>query len=175
LNGKIDNWKKISTNSTLQNIQIVFDNANSSTLRFIKDSIIHSNKLPTNIFATNTNEQVIEYVNKNENAIGIIGVNWCKDIEATDPLAFTSKVKVVGVNPIKKVEVDYPQPLQSYIYSGFYPLTRNIFSISREAHAGLGTGFVSFLASDKGQRIILKRGLVPSTMPIRIVHLKNNL
>jgi phosphate transport system substrate-binding protein len=175
LKGNIDSWKGVSSNSSLKNIQIVFDNANSSTLRLIKDSILHTNQLPKNIFATKTNEEVIDYVNKNENAIGIIGVNWCKDIEAKDPLAFTSKVKIVGIDPIKKVEVDFPQPLQSYIYSGFYPLTRTIYSISREAHAGLGTGFVSFLASDKGQRIILKRGLVPSTMPIRIVHLKNNI
>lgn len=175
LKGNFKEWKQISSTSRLQNIQIVFDNANSSTLRYIKDSIIHSNQLPENIFATKTNEEVIDYVTKNENAIGIIGVNWCKDIEATDPLAFTSKVKIVGIDPIKKVEIDFPQPLQSYIYSGFYPLTRTIYSVSREAHAGLGTGFVSFLASDKGQRIILKRGLVPSTMPIRIVHLKNNI
>ncbi|MEN9522518.1 MAG: hypothetical protein RL065_895 [Bacteroidota bacterium] len=175
LNGSIETWKGVNANSTLQNIQIVFDNANSSTLRYIKDSIIHGNTLPKNIFATKTNEEVIDYVNKNENAIGIIGVNWCKDIEAQDPLAFTNKIKVVGIEPNKKVEVDFPQPLQSYIYSGFYPLTRTIYSVSREAHAGLGTGFVSFLASDKGQRIILKRGLVPSTMPIRIVHLKNNI
>jgi phosphate transport system substrate-binding protein len=175
LTGKISAWKNISSNSALSNIQIVFDNPTSSTLRYIKDSIIRGNELPKNIFATKTNEEVIDYVNKNENAIGIIGVNWCKDIEAKDPLGFTNKVKVVGINPIKRVEVDYPQPLQSYIYSGFYPLTRHIYSVSREARAGLGTGFVSFLASDKGQRIISKRGLVPSTMPIRIIHLKNKI
>ncbi|MEY2829970.1 MAG: hypothetical protein RIQ33_1828 [Bacteroidota bacterium] len=172
ITGKISDWKSISTTSKLHAIQIVFDNANSSTLRYISDSMLKGSALPKNIFATKTNEEVIDYVNKNENAIGIIGVNWCKEMEATDPLAFTSKVKVLGINPLKKVEVDFPQPMQSYIYSGFYPFTRKIYTISREAHAGLGTGFVSFLASDRGQRILLKRGLVPATMPIRIVHLK---
>jgi phosphate transport system substrate-binding protein len=42
----------------------------------------------------------------------------------------------------------------------------------RESFSGLGSGFVSFVAGEKGQRIILKSGLVPATMPIRIIQTK---
>jgi phosphate transport system substrate-binding protein len=44
---------------------------------------------------------------------------------------------------------------------------------SRESFTGLGSGFVSFVSGEKGQRIILKSGLVPATMPIRIIQVKN--
>jgi phosphate transport system substrate-binding protein len=55
-----------------------------------------------------------------------------------------------------------------------YPLTRDVVIISREIGTGLGTGFISFAASDKGQRIVLKSGLVPVTMPVRIVNINRN-
>jgi phosphate transport system substrate-binding protein len=32
---------------------------------------------------------------------------------------------------------------------------------------------MAFVASDKGQRIVLKSGLVPATMPIRIVEINH--
>jgi phosphate transport system substrate-binding protein len=41
--------------------------------------------------------------------------------------------------------------------------------ISREGRAGLGTGFVSFVAGDAGQRIIRMAGLLPATMPVRLI------
>ena len=34
-------------------------------------------------------------------------------------------------------------------------------------------GFASFLTSDRGQRIILKSGLVPATQPVRVVNVKD--
>ena len=174
LKGEINVWKMVSSTSNLNKIQIVFDNAKSSTLRFIKDSIIKNTALPENIFAAKTNEEVIDYVSKNENAIGFVGSNWCKDLNDSIGLLFTKRVKVAGIDPPKKVDVDFPQPLQSYIALKYYPLSRQIFTISREPRVGLGTGFVNFLASDIGQRIILKGGLLPQTMPMRIVSVKKS-
>ncbi len=174
LSGKINTWKGISANSKLSGIQLVFDNATSSTMRYMKDSLLHATTLPANVFAAQTNQEVIQYVIKNENAIGIIGVNWCKEVADSNTLNFSSKIRVAGIEGEVKQEVDFPQPYQAYISQGWYPLSRTIYTISREARAGLGTGFVSFLASDRGQRIILKSGLVPATMPIRILSYNKN-
>ena len=67
----------------------------------------------------------------------------------------------------------YYQPYQAYLAGNEYPLLRDVVMISREARSGLATGFMAFVASDKGQRIVLKSGLVPATMPIRIVEVNN--
>jgi phosphate transport system substrate-binding protein len=66
------------------------------------------------------------------------------------------------------------KPFQGYIADGSYPLIRDVFVICRESTAGLGSGFASFVAGDVGQRIILKSGLVPATMPLRLVHVKKD-
>lgn len=175
LTGKISNWKQLNPDSKLRDIAIVFDNNNSSTARFVRDTVMAGQPLPANASASNSHPALIDYVAKNENAIGIIGVNWISDRDDTTSLNFLNQVKVVGLsaedNPV--TTDSYFQPYQAYIAQGEYPLRRYWYIISTEGRSGLGTGFASYVASDKGQRIILKSGLVPATMPVRIVGFNN--
>ena len=66
-------------------------------------------------------------------------------------------------------------PFQAYINDGRYPLTRSVWMINSDPHLGLAAGFLSFVSSVRGQRIILKTGIMPSTMPVRVVKLKDDL
>lgn len=172
--GKTNTWKKLNPDSKLSNLTIVFDNNNSSTSRYILDSVNLKQPLPANTFAAKSNPALVEYVANNPDAIGVLGVNWISDFDDSTAIGFLRKVKVVAVsakrNPASKDE--YFQPFQGYLAQGSYPLRRNLYVISREARAGLGTGFASFVAADKGQRIFLKSGLVPATMPVRLVSIK---
>lgn len=63
----------------------------------------------------------------------------------------------------------YFQPFQAHVAQGYYPLPRKITILSREARKGLGSGFIAFFASQPGQRIVLKAGLVPENMPMRVI------
>jgi phosphate transport system substrate-binding protein len=62
-----------------------------------------------------------------------------------------------------------PQQLAEYPDLQNYPLRRNLYIINREARAGLGTGFASFVAGKNGQLIFQKSGLLPAQMQARIV------
>ncbi|WP_242929476.1 PstS family phosphate ABC transporter substrate-binding protein [Pontibacter vulgaris] len=172
--GKVNNWNKLNSKNPLQNVTIVFDNNSSSTARFVKDSLLNKVPLPANTFAANSNKALIDYVAKNNNAIGVIGVNWISDQDDSTAVGFLKKVKVVGISsdPAPLTTESYYQPYQAYIAQAVYPLRRNLYIINTEGRAGLGTGFVAFVAGDQGQRIILKSGLVPATMPVRIVGLR---
>lgn len=169
--GKVTNWNELDPKAAKGPITIVFDNSNSSTSRYIVDSINHNQPLPANVYASKSNSNLVDYVSQNPNAIGVIGVNWISDKDDSTATSFLNKVNVVGVstksNPTS-VD-DYVQPYQAYLFDGTYPLRREVFIVSKEARAGLGTGFASFVTGDKGQRIILKSGLVPASMPVRIV------
>lgn len=169
MSGKITHWKQLNPKSTLDSITIVFDNPNSSTARYVQEKFNHNKPLPKHFFAVNTNEQVMEYIEKNKNAIGVIGVNWISDIDDTQIQKFRKKFHVVGI--IDKDNVAY-QPYQSYIADKHYPYTRDIYFICSEPYRGLGTGLGAFIASHRGQKIIQKAGLVPATMPARIVEIK---
>ncbi|QMU27001.1 PstS family phosphate ABC transporter substrate-binding protein [Adhaeribacter radiodurans] len=172
--GKVTSWRQLNPSSKLSDITIVFDNAGSSTARYITDSVINKQPLPKKIFAAKTNKALVDYVAQNPNALGVIGVNWISDFDDSTSIGFLRKIKVAAVsnNPDKEVTEAFVQPFQGYLAQKSYPLRRNVYIVSREARAGLGTGFASFVAGDKGQRIILKSGLVPASVPVRIISIK---
>jgi phosphate transport system substrate-binding protein len=166
LQGKITTWDQLGKKSK-SGIEIVFDNPNSGMIRHLKDSVAKVDKLPANAYAANSNEAVVDYVSKNENALGFIGLEWISDKDDSVTNSFLDRVQVAAVAVSK--DSTYYQPYQAYLAMKKYPLPRKITVIIREARSGLGNGFLAFFASEPGQRIVLKSGLLPATMPIRIV------
>jgi len=153
-----------------KNVKVVFDNNNSSTINFLKEKT-GVKKLSANCYALTSNSDVINYISKEKNSIGVIGVNWISDRDDTTNLSFLKSVKVMEISTSDNSE--YYKPYQAYIARKVYPLWREVYIISKEAYTGLGTGLTAFIASERGQRIVLKFGLVPATMPVRLVELIN--
>jgi len=173
LMGQVTNWNEIYPKSKLGKFQVVFDNKNSSTIRYAIDSICNGKPLSKNLFAQNTNTEVIKFVSKTPNSIGIIGVNWLGNEKDTTNLSFKPEIRVMAVTGDATATVaNSYKPFQAYLFYGYYPLTRNIYVIVNDPRGSLPSGLTSFLTSERGQRIILKSGLVPATQPVRIVHVK---
>ncbi len=173
LTGEKSNWKDIFPTSKLGKFQVVFDNQNSSTVRYAIDSICEGQPLSNKLNAQKTNLEVIDFVSKTPNAIGIIGVNWLGNQKDTTNLSFKNVVRVMAVSGEAQATVENSyKPFQAYLFYGYYPLTRSVFVILNDPRSSLPSGLTKFLTSDRGQRIILKSGLVPSTQPVRIVHIK---
>lgn len=185
--GKTNNWKlldsSIPARTTVQSggkdkspqdtsITIVFDNEKSCNVRLVKEKLLNGGSFPANCFALKTNPEVIDYVSKNKNTIGIIGVNWISDKEDSAIIGFLDKINVLGVSS-EENPGEFFQPYQAYIYNGEYPFCRNMHIINGEGRSGLGTGFAAFIAGEKGQLIILKAGMVPATQPVRMVTITN--
>lgn len=172
--GEISDWNQVNPSSKSGKVKVVFDNPNSSIVRFIVDSITKTGNLGNQLSAMSYNLDVVDFISKNPNAIGLIGVSWISDSRDLKSLSFLKKVKVAGISAseVATAENSY-QPFQAYIATGKYPLTRFVYMILSEPRAGLGTGFTSFVASDKGQRIILKTGVLPYTQPVRMVKIKD--
>ena len=174
LTGEVKNWKEVNPDSRLKGIQVVFDNKNSSTVRFAVDSICKGVPLSSQLKALKTNREVIDYVARTPDAIGIIGVNWLSDRNDSTGLSFSKEVRLMSVSAADKAMPDNSyKPYQAYLYYGDYPLARSIYALLNDPRSALPWGFASFLASDRGQRIILKSGLVPATQPVRVVNVKD--
>lgn len=166
LQGKIDNWSQLGSKKKA-GIEIVFDHPNSGLIRHLKDSVAKVETLPENTFAVQSSEAVIDYVSQNENALGLIGLEWISDKEDSASNSFLKRIRVMSVAG----DSAHFKPYQAYLALKYYPVARRITMLSREARKGLGTGFMAFVASERGQRIVLKAGLVPVTMPLRIVEI----
>ncbi|MDZ4668077.1 MAG: substrate-binding domain-containing protein [bacterium] len=173
MSGELHNWNQINPNNNFGEIQIVFDNPTSGAIRLLQDSVLKGLPLGKNCFALKGNEAVLEYVEKNKNAIGIIGVSWISDTDDLNARQFLDNIKVAEVEPIlMRVAGINNKPMQGNIALKQYPYYRLIKVVSREMREGLGTGFASFMESEPGQKIILKGGLVPYRSSIRTINLK---
>jgi phosphate transport system substrate-binding protein len=173
MTGKITDWNQINSKSKLGAINIVFDNTNSGNFRYFREKFEMPQMLGKNFFAVNNNPEVIDYVSKSPGAMGIVSVNWISDKDDSLSFSLLSKIKVAAISLPHLDQSTFYLPVQGSIYDKTYPFVREVNMNSRESFTGLGSGFVSFVSGEKGQRIILKSGLVPATMPIRIIQVKN--
>ena len=156
-------------NKSSENV-FVFDNINSSlSQNFMKMAGI--TEFGKNVYFAKDTKEVIEYTNKNNKAIGIVGINWL--LQPDDEInKLKSNLKSLKV--LNKEEKQYFSPTQSTIADGTYPLTRDLYIIEAQGKTGLGKGFSNFAASDIGQRIVLKSGLFPHKQPTREIIIKEN-
>lgn len=164
-------WTQINKRTQLKNITIVFDNKGSANTGYMKDTLLGGKDFSKNAFAVTSNPEVIEYVSKNKNAIGVLSVNWISDRDDSLTSGILKKIKVIAI--AKDSLSKAVKPYQAYIKTRDYPFTRNVYMINRQTRAGLGMGFVAFVAGDKGQLMILKSGLIPAIAPVRLVEIKN--
>jgi phosphate transport system substrate-binding protein len=171
--GRIKKWKEINPKSKLGGISVIFDNTKSGNIRYFKERFDIKDTLGSNFFAVKSNQEVIDYVSRNPDALGIVSTNWISDKDDSLSMSLTKKVKRVAVSQEFINDGSYYRPDQGFIYDRSYPFVREVYMISRETFTGLGTGFIQWVTGEQGQRIVLKSGLVPATMPIRLVQIKH--
>lgn len=173
--GKTSKWSQINPQSKLSDIKVVFDNAGSNNVKTIMNKFGITVSLPSYCYSVTKNSEVVNFVENNPEALGIISVNWISDPRDSISHSFLSKIKVVSLTSEYDSEgSDFYSPHPAYIANKMYPFIREVYTINRETFSGLGTGLTSFVAGDSGQRIILKMGMLPTAMPVRVVEVKKN-
>lgn len=183
LTGKLTNWNEVEPNK-MGEIKIVFDDEKSSTVQYMRDSLMNGQPFGKNIYAQNSIEGVFEAVKKNKNAIGVIGVSWItsdmrnSDMSTEQMVAELNENKGVNVaefdSSVKVLKVmgntrEAYKPYQQYIYDGRYPLFRQMYMIIASVGGTLEHGFFSFVTSFNGQKLIMKTGVMPAVMHPQIV------
>ena len=170
--GKAVSWDDLDPKSKLGKIRIIFDNTKSGNIRYFKELFEITEALPQNFYAVNTNPEVIDFVSGNPDALGIVSVNWISDKSDSLSRSFIKKVNVLAISRPFIDDGSYYRPDQGWIYDRSYPFIREVYLITRETFKGLGAGFIQWATAEQGQRIVLKAGLVPATMPIRMVQIR---
>jgi phosphate transport system substrate-binding protein len=169
--GKIHDWKDINAKSKLGSISVIFDSNKSGNIRYFKELFEINDSLGKNFYAVNSNAEVIDFVSRNPDAMGIISANWISDKDDPVSRSFIKKVNVLAISQQFINDGSYYRPAQGSIANKSYPFVREVYLISRESHRGLGSGFIQWVTSQQGQTIVLKSGLVPATMPVRLVQI----
>lgn len=178
LSGQAKTWGDIVPGSKRGDILVVFDNKKSSTVHFCVDSLLDGKPINSpNIVAANTSKEVIDFVEKTPNAIGIIGSNWLNDKRDSTNTTFKKNITVMSVSKFDTATyMNSWKPYQAYLLDGRYPLVRTIYALLNDPIHGLPWGFAHFIEQPKGQLIIFKSGLLPmrGDITVRSVHVNDD-
>lgn len=185
LSGEVTRWDQVEP-SKLGEIRVIFDHQGSSTVKYMRDSVLDGRPFGPNVSAVKSNPEVFKAVAENRNAIGIIGVSWvtadmsgressveemARSSEASDTtvMDFNSDVKVLKVRG--NDEVTAYKPYQAYIFDGSYPLHRSVWMVCTSP-GGTSHRFYSFVTGFQGQKIIQMTGILPATVRPRMVNVE---
>ena len=137
----------------------------TSTVRFLKDSLLKGSDFGANVVAADNSEKVIEVVSNNPGMIGFVGLSWVGDNYDPKQEAYRKKLRMALIECVACDEKDvYVKPTQASITYGQYPLARPLYYVLKENAAGLGTGFMNFMSLERGQLIFRRAFLAPAKM-----------
>ena len=161
--GKITRWEQLKGSNQNGLITLVFDNINASNLNFILDKFAIKDLGKLRIVSAGSNEKVISQVKSDPLFMGFIGVSWISDGHSLSSEELSKGLNVFGISKTASPGSikDYYQPFQSGLEFKNYPLSREIYIVSREGYSGLGGGLMTYIARDVGGLIIEKMGLLP--------------
>ncbi len=166
--GIIKNWRQIGGKNSP--IKICLPDPNSANYEIVALKMLKGEKYTVPSKITKSSEEMLQYVSEHPEALGMVGLNWINQkkenitvLKLSDPYAPDS----LGIRD------QYFGPFQAHVYRGYYPITRNVYIYSRVDMYSVGAGFIAYVTSAPGQQVVLNNGLVPATMPIRLVELSD--
>lgn len=150
-----------------QAITILFDNANSGSTKYLKDSLLPNSNFGSNCSAKNNTLELFHAIRNSTNIIGVCDYAWLSDNDDMNTKDILKGIKILAVSK-NQTHVAY-MPDQSNIATKDYPLTKTIYIIRRSAEFSLGKGIETFIAGEKGQLMFLKQGLPPYRQEERVI------
>jgi phosphate transport system substrate-binding protein len=166
--GKITRWEQLAT-SMKGTIQIYCQDS-SDVLEYLKQRLFKQAGISAKFMSTRSDIQTLRSVEKDPRAIGFAALGWIDSV--------TSAIKILNLGRTSEdtdtTFASSPEALQKFwsphpanIYRNYYPFKRAIYMYTR-GQVNLAAGFGAYVATSEGQKLFLKRGLVPGTQKIKL-------
>ncbi len=165
LTGTVFRWPV--RKGTLLPIHLALGGPNSSANEIVRTRITGNKQFSPAARYFASSGEVIDFVKSNEGALGIVGLSWLQGTEGiVAPLRLGDPE-----NPPDSTQPPgkFYSPAQANVYRNYYPLSTKSYMYDRELLRTVGLGLISFINGVDGQKIVQKNGLVPATMPVRLV------
>ncbi|HUI10053.1 MAG TPA: substrate-binding domain-containing protein [Bacteroidota bacterium] len=151
-------------------IELAVGGVNSSVNEVFRKTVLGNGGFDPSAKPFSSGAQLLDFVKRTHGAVGIIGLNELgASYDGLSVLAISSP----AMRPDSTYAPDeYYAPIQGYVYTGYYPVLASVYVYTRDIEQDVSMGFIAFMTSFAGQKIIQTDGLAPETMPVRVVHLK---
>lgn len=175
---EVTQWSQVPESKWSGPIEFAFTGRNSGAYELL---VSHFLKLPKDAVPTSvaeTQKEVLDYVASHPRALGVVSAACFYSVTRPHGIQDTTTVTPLRALAMQRQDStaaeEYVKLHQANIYRGFYPLHYGVYiyyTVSAKRDLGPELGFTTFAASHPGQKIIMDAGLVPATMPIRLVQI----
>jgi phosphate transport system substrate-binding protein len=150
-------------------IELAVGGINSSVNEVFRKSILGSGGFDRAARSIPASKELLQYVGATPGAVGILGLNW---LTGNEEGVNVIEVATSAIRPDSTYAPEaYYSPHPAYVYQGYYPVIAPVYVYTRNIEQDVSMGFIAFLTSSAGQKVFQNEGLVPATMPVRLVHL----
>jgi len=157
--GKITNWKDLGGEN--RRIRPLVRDRNAGTYEVFQDRVLDKAKYGANAYPCSTVAELTRIVEYDKGAIGCAGLMMIQ----------RGYLKAIAI--AEEDDGAYVVPSQRSIHDKRYPLSRPVVVCYFRTRAmDLVKGFVTYLMEAKGQTLAMREGILPATMPVRIVEMK---
>jgi phosphate transport system substrate-binding protein len=175
---EVTQWSQVPEAKWTGPIEFAFTGRNSGAyeilvLHFLK---LQKEAIPT--FLADKQKDVLDYIASHPRALGVVSAACFYSVTRPNGIQDTTTVLPLRALAVQRKDStatdEYVKLHQANVYRGFYPLHYGVYiyyTISEKRDLGPELGFTTFVASHPGQKIIMDAGLVPATMPIRLVQI----
>lgn len=171
LTGKISTWEQLLGNTNVKGPVILgFNRKGSGIINYFKKNYLGGQSFSSSSGTFKNTMALLDSVAVHPNLLGFIPYNYISDKDDSLTRYIKHDFKIISLQS-NRDSSQFVLPSQSSLADSAYPLRRRILVVNHEGKSGLGTGFVIFMASHQGQRAMLKAGLVPVTMPGRLIRI----
>lgn len=139
---------------------------NTATAELFLEKVVRDTVFTSAAYVCSTSTQLLALVAAREEAIGFVGMAWLSDyLGANDSTLRRIKTLALAEND----GAEHVALHQSTVYREEYPLRRTLYCLTTDRSLGVAIGLISFITSAQGQKRVLNAGLVPATMPVKLV------
>ena len=144
--GRIDNWREVG--GINQSIRVVNKTGKNSTQElFLNYFQLDNAQIEVNAITEN-NQQKIEIIASNPDAIGYISIG-------------TGEYNISHGLPIKLLPIDSVEPSTAAVQDGSFPLSRPLNLVTKTEPSGLTKEFIEFAQSEKVHDLIKAENFIP--------------
>jgi len=150
-------------------IELAVGGVNSSVNEVFRRAVMGSGGFDPGAKPFSSSTELLDYVKRTHGAVGIVGMNYIA--AGADDLTVIALASPAMRPDSTFAPGEYYSPHPAYVYQGYYPVIAPVYVYTRDIEQDVSMGFTAFLTSVAGQKIFQSDGLVPATMPVRLVHL----
>jgi len=170
--GKITNWARVG--GPKLDIVPVYPGPNMGGYEFFRDRVLGGADFAAKSYPCSTTAQIVQLVKDHPSAVGLVTMSALYQSWDAWPPVREAGIRAVDIGFGK--ERGFFTPNQKTVNDGDYPLTRpvNLFvneTVEKTFDQGMSSlahGFISYVSSVEGQKLVAQQGLVPATMPVVI-------